>query len=200
MKKEKSVFFVDDVLDLSEFESLKQYCFEDRRFTALEKGDHIYYVANAPQNVIDKIYTEIENIYNTKIKNIVCFLRLASSVFDTDLRIHCDNGNVGTDFTPTHGGVFYITYGKNDINGTAFWQHNKYGYACPTDFTDGDIQKKIMCDKDDSTKWNLNTIIGGVPNRLLCYPSQYFHSKYPRVMNGVYPKDSRIVMVTFFKI
>ena len=200
MKKEKSVFFVDDVLDLSEFESLKQYCFEDRRFTALEKGDHIYYVANAPQNIIDKIYTEIESIYNTKIKNIVCFLRLASSVFDTDLRIHCDNGNVGTDFAPTHGGVFYITYGKNDINGTAFWRHNKYGYVCPTDFTDKDIQEKIMCDKEDVTKWNLNTIIGGLPNRLVCYPSQYFHSKYPRVMNGIHPKDSRIVMVVFFKI
>lgn len=200
MKKDKSVIFIDDVLDSAEFENLKQYCFEDRRFTALEKGDHIYYVANAPQNIIDKIHTEIESIYNTKIKNIVCFLRLASSVFDTDLRIHCDNGNVGTDFAPTHGGVFYITYGKNDINGTAFWQHNKYGYVCPTDFTDKDIQEKIMCDKEDVTKWNLNTIIGGLPNRLVCYPSQYFHSKYPRVMNGIHPKDSRIVMVVFFKI
>lgn len=200
MKKDKSVIFIDDVLDSAEFENLKQYCFEDRRFTALEKGDHIYYVANAPQNIIDKIYTEIESIYNTKIKNIVCFLRLASSVFDTDLRIHCDNGNVGTDFAPTHGGVFYITYGKNDINGTAFWQHNKYGYVCPNDFTDKDIQEKIMCDKEDVTKWNLNTIIGGLPNRLVCYPSQYFHSKYPRVMNGIHPKDSRIVMVVFFKI
>lgn len=200
MKKDKSVIFIDDVLDSAEFENLKQYCFEDKRFTALEKGDHIYYVANAPQNVIDKIHTEIESIYNIKIKNIVCFLRLASSVFDTDLRIHCDNGNVGTDFAPTHGGVFYITYGKNDINGTAFWRHNKYGYVCPTDFTDKDIQEKIMCDKEDVTKWNLNTIIGGLPNRLVCYPSQYFHSKYPRVMNGIHPKDSRIVMVVFFKI
>ena len=112
MKKNKSVIFVDDVLDENDFENLKQYCFEDRKFAALEKGDHIYYVANAPQNVIDKITSHLEDIYNTKINDIICFLRLASSVCDTDLRIHCDNGNVGTDFAPTHGGVFYITSGK----------------------------------------------------------------------------------------
>ena len=200
MKKNKSIILVDDLLDTTEFENLKEYCFENRRFSALEKGDHIYYVANAPQEVIDKVTSHLEEIYNTKINNSVCFLRLASSFYDTDLRIHCDNGNVGTDFAPTHGGVFYITSGKEEINGTAFWQHNKYGYVCPSNFTDEDIQKKIMCDKDDSSKWNLSTIIGGVPNRLVCYPSQYFHSKYPRVMNGLTPKQSRIVLVTFFKI
>ena len=176
------------------------YCFEEKRFTALEKGDHIYYVANAPDNIIDKINQILEKTYNVKINNSISFLRLASSLYDTDLRVHCDNGNVGTDFTPTHGAVFYITHDENNINGTAFWKHYKYGYVCPDNFTSEDIQKNIMCDKDDSLKWSLSTIVGGVPNRLLSYPSKYFHSKYPRVMNGKKTKDSRIVMVVFFKI
>jgi len=200
MENNKSVIFVDNVLHASLFEEFKQYCFEDKRFAALEKDDHVYYVANAPQVIINEITSCLENIYNTKVKNIICFLRLASSMFDTDLRIHCDNGNVGSNFTQTHGSVFYITHDEENINGTAFWKHHKYGYACPSDFTDKDIQTKIMCDKDDPLKWSLSTIVGGVPNRLISYPAQYFHSKYPRVMKGSSIKESRIVLVAFFQI
>lgn len=200
MQNNKSIIILDEVLDFEEFKALKDYCFEENRFSALEKGDHIYYVANAPRGIIDKINTVIEEAYKVKIQNSFSFLRLASSLFDTDLRIHCDNGNVGSDFSPTHGAVFYITHDEKNINGTAFWKHHEYGYACPSDFTDEDAQKYIMRDKEDPLKWDLSTIIGGVPNRLLCYPSKYFHSKYPRVMNGIKIEDSRIVMVVFFKI
>jgi hypothetical protein len=200
MDDNKSIIILDEVLDSEGFKALKDYCFEEHRFSALEKGDHIYYVANAPRDAIDKINTAIEEAYKVKIQNSISFLRLASSLCDTDLRIHCDNGNVGTDFVPTHGAVFYITHDENNINGTAFWKHCKYGYVCPPDFTDEDIQKNIMCDKENPLKWNLSTIVGGVPNRLLSYPSKYFHSKYPRVMNGTKVKDSRIVMVIFFKV
>ena len=74
MKKDKSIILVDDLLDEPEFENLKEYCFEYRRFSALEKGDHIYYVANAPQDVIDKVTSHLEEIYNTKINNIVIYI------------------------------------------------------------------------------------------------------------------------------
>ena len=200
MENNKSIIVLDDVLDTEEFKSLKDYSCEETRFQALQAGDKIYYVANAPSNVIEKVNLAIEEAYKAKIQKSISFLRLASSLFNTDLRIHCDNGNVGTDFAPTHGAVFYITHDEKNINGTAFWKHNEYGYVCPSDFTDEDIQKKIMCDKEDALKWNLSTIIGGVPNRLLSYPAGYFHSKYPRVMTRKKIKDSRIVMVIFFKI
>ena len=60
MQNNKSIIILDEVLDNQEFEDLKNYCFEEKRFTALEKGDHIYYVANAPDNIIDKINQILE--------------------------------------------------------------------------------------------------------------------------------------------
>ena len=44
------------------------------------------------------------------------------------------------------------------------------------------------------TKWNLKSVIGYKPNRLISYPCNYFHSKYPNEFKN------RIVFVMFYKI
>ena len=50
-------------------------------------------------------------------------------------------------------------------------------------------------DANDETKWKLNTIIGYKDNRLLSYPCNYFHSKYPNTSW----KEGRQVYVMFYK-
>ena len=50
-------------------------------------------------------------------------------------------------------------------------------------------------DAEDLSKWNLKSIIGHKPNRLISYPCEYFHSKYPNEFI-----DSRVVFVMFYKI
>ena len=49
-------------------------------------------------------------------------------------------------------------------------------------------------DSNDITKWELNSIIGHKDNRLLSFPSEYFHSKYPNKF-----KNQRVVLVMFYK-
>jgi len=49
-------------------------------------------------------------------------------------------------------------------------------------------------DAEDLKKWNVKSIIGHKKNRLLSYPCNYFHSKYPNKF-----KESRIVFVMFYK-
>ena len=53
----------------------------------------------------------------------------------------------------------------------------------------------INVDSEDLNKWRLSTVIGYEENRLVSYPSSYFHSKYP---NKSW-KEGRKVFVMFYK-
>jgi hypothetical protein len=195
-----SIVIKDNVLSEEQFVNFRQFCTEKTEFQSLLKGDHVYHVAETPKEIETKVLNTLEQIHQRKIDLAVTFLRLANSRLDTDLRIHCDNGNVSGKFCPSHGAIFYITHDIEFINGTALWKHKKYGYTCPDNFDQEDIQNFLMADKDDPSKWDLSTIIGGVENRLVTYPAKYFHSKYPSVMTGKEIKNSRIIMVLFYKI
>jgi len=200
MKINDSIIIIDDVLSKEDFQDLQNYCSEENRFQSVAKGDYIYYVAYVPDSLNSKLTAVLQEIHRKKVNISISFIRLATSKLDTDLRIHSDNGNVGGNFKPTHGAIFYITHKPDTINGTALWKHYKYGYTCPEEFNDEDIQNNIMCDKEDATKWSLSTIIGGVENRLVTYPAKYFHSKYPRVMWGNNQKNGRIVLPIFYTL
>jgi hypothetical protein len=52
----------------------------------------------------------------------------------------------------------------------------------------------LLEDADNESKWKLNSVVGYKANRLLSYPCEYFHSKYPNKF-----KDQRIVVVMFYK-
>jgi len=200
MKINDSIIISDNVLSSEDFQLLKSYCINEAKFEAVEKGDNIYIVAKPPQEIEQKILQTLQEIYHKQIDVSISFLRIANSKIDINWRIHCDNTNVAGKFNPTHGAIFYITHDKNNINGTAFWRHKKYGYVCPDNFTNEEIQNKIIVDREDSMKWDVSTIIGGVENRMVSYPAKYFHSKYPRVMQGKDINDSRIILALFYKI
>ena len=55
--------------------------------------------------------------------------------------------------------------------------------------------KLLQEDANNKDKWNLKSIVGAKPNRLVSYPSHYFHSKYPNEFMG-----QRVVFVMFYKI
>lgn len=200
MKIHESIIVADDILSSEDFLKLQKQCTQEIKFEGVERGDHVYFVAQTPEFLEEKILQTLEEIHYKKIEIAISFLRIANSKIDLNWRIHCDNGNVGGKFNPSHGAVFYITHDSNNLNGTAFWKHKKFGYTCPTDFDNEDIQKKLMPDKEDATKWDLSSIIGGVENRLVTYPAKYFHSKYPRVISGKNIQESRIIMALFYRI
>ena len=52
----------------------------------------------------------------------------------------------------------------------------------------------ILKDSNNKDKWILKSIIGAKKNRLISYPCNYFHSKYPNEFN-----KERIVFVMFYK-
>jgi hypothetical protein len=55
-------------------------------------------------------------------------------------------------------------------------------------------------DYNDIDKWELSSVVGGIENRLVSYPAEYFHSKFPSKAWGATQKDCRIVFVLFYSV
>ena len=64
----------------------------------------------------------------------------------------------------------------------------------PLDVTDDEFDEILLRDSEDLDKWSLNSVVGYKPNRLVSYPCNYFHSKYP---NKSW-KEGRVVFVMFY--
>ena len=59
---------------------------------------------------------------------------------------------------------------------------------------DQEFDRMLIEDANDKSKWKLKSVIGYKPNRLLSYPCNYFHSKYPNKF-----ENPRKVLVIFYK-
>ena len=82
---------------------------------------------------------------------------------------------------------------EDKLNGTAFWEHENYGHTYIKSNSE-EFNRMLKEDANDKSKWKLNSVVGYKDNRLLSYPCEYFHSKYPNEY-----KDQRIVLVMFYK-
>ena len=136
---------------------------------------------------------KISYIENRQVENILCFFRQAKEGQDNEWRIHNDTIIEGQQ--PEKAIVLYLSENKNkELNGTAFWSHKDLGDTYPGGST-GDFNKLLMSDANDTSKWDLKSVIGHKQNRLISYPCNYFHSKYPNEF-----KESREVLVMFYKL
>jgi hypothetical protein len=82
----------------------------------------------------------------------------------------------------------------HSLNGTAFWKHKNYGEIYNGKDSE-EFDKLLKNDSNDISKWQLKSVIGHKENRLISYPCNYFHSKYPNEFI-----NSRKVFVMFYKI
>jgi hypothetical protein len=162
-------------------------------FQELKTPGKSFWVKEVPKFIADTIRFEIEHLENNRIEPIMYFMREAKEGQDNDWRIHNDYMIGGQ--LPDRACVLYISDTKQEgLHGTAFWEHKKYGDR----FLDFDInvQNKLLKeDANDLDLWDLKSIIGHKQNRLISYPCNYFHSKYPNEFI-----DNRVVFVMFYKI
>ena len=171
------------------------YCKERASFKDYEVGDKIFY---CDIQHIDKLQNPIVRHLESKgnkIKPIFSYSRMATEELDTDWRIHCDLKIFGEE--PTHAAVYYISSNNKNLNGTAIWKHKIYGRYCPK-ITDEEFDRLISEDANTLSNWNIDFIINGVDDRLITYPSNVFHSKYPKKAWGKTNKDCRIIFCMFY--
>lgn len=182
------IYVVDNFLPKNLYKELLNYSDE---FKKVEYPDVSFWVKTLPEEFSKYIKGRLEKIEGKKIKNILCFLREARESQDNKWRIH--NDSAIEDQQPDRAIVLYIKASEASLNGTAFWKHKSYGYTYK-ESTAEEFNRMLLEDANDKSKWELNSVIGYKDNRLLSYPSEYFHSKYPNEY-----KNQRIVLVMFYK-
>lgn len=174
----------DNFLPEGLFQELSDYC-KQKEFQLVNAGEKQFLVLPTPPIIIEYLQIPEHEI-------ILTFIRKAHKEFDTEARIHADNiiNNEKTHLAS----VLYISE-SNTPNGTAFWQHHKHGKSLPADVTEQEFNRLLTEDSNDLSKWKSIGFVQNVPNRLLTYNANNFHSKFPSLIDS----GERIVLVTFYK-
>ena len=185
------IYIKDNFLDKELFKLLNKTL---NNFTKVEMPGKNFWVKEPDKDLVKYITTKLSIIENNNIENILCFFREAKQDQDNTWRIH--NDSIISNQKPDRALVLYMSDNKSkSLNGTAFWEHKKYGDTFPNNKSSKEFNKMLSEDAEDLSKWNLKSIIGHKPNRLISYPCEYFHSKYPNEFI-----NSRVVFVMFYKI
>ena len=187
------IYFADDFLSKQWYETTTEEL-SSNEFEEVVVGDRSFYVQTPSVAFNEIVSSKISLLEGSPIRNILSFFRVATDVLDTDWDIHSDlkiNGE-----QPDRAIVLFMSpsKSKNELNGTAFWTHKEYGYKLPDSTSNEEYDEVLQRDANDKDKWELNTVIGHKENRLISYPSSYFHSKYP---NQSW-EDGRVVFVMFY--
>jgi len=183
------IYIIDNFLPANMFNLLK---LDTGLFNEFKTPNKSFWVKELPEEFIKYLCTRIGNIENKNIINILSFIREAKKNQDNEWGIH--NDSIINNQQPDRAIVYYIeSPNQKKLNGTAFWEHKKYGEAY-TGNTNKQYDELIKNDYNNKKKWKLKSVIGYKPNRLLSYPCNYFHSKYPNEF-----EKSRKVIVMFYK-
>jgi len=186
------IYIIDDFLNNDILNKLNNYLVDFKEVDTTYKK---FWVMDSPQDFTSYMITKISQIENKEIDHIFSFFRIATNELDTDWRIHCDS--IINDKVPTRALVLYLSpLELNELNGTAFWRHKDYGDSLPYDKLTSDIYNDLIInDANVLDNWDLETVVGYKQNRLLSYPSNYFHSKYPNYAG----EKGRKVFVMFYR-
>ena len=185
------IYIKDNFLDQKLFDALKKSVND---FEKIDTPGQSFWIHLAEENLIKYISIKLGEIENCKIENVLAFFREAKQGQDNDWGIH--NDTIINDQQPDRAIVLYMSpEEKKLLNGTAFWEHKEYGETYPEGESTKEFNRMLKEDSNDTSKWTLKSIIGHKENRLISYPCNYFHSKYPNEF-----QNSRIVFVMFYKI
>ena len=187
------IYVEDNFLGLDNFNNVNSNI-NNCEFTPVDVGDSFFHVQNSTEKLNNYVIKKLEKIEGRKLTNIMSFFRVATDKLDTSWRIHSDlivNGE-----KPDRALVLYLSPKKRtDTHGTAFWDHVYYGKKLFNNCTNEEYDDLIKADSNNLDKWSLRTVVDYEPNRLVSYPANYFHSKYPN--EGW--KEGRKVFVMFYK-
>lgn len=186
------IYFIDDFFDRESYDELSSQL-KGTNFEEQVVGDKSFFVKPSSASIDNVVCSKIEMLEGRPIRNILSFFRVSTDRLDTDWRIHSDQKINGEQ--PERALVLFMSPSESTavMNGTAFWEHKNYGHSLPY-VSDGEFDRLLQEDANDTSKWKLNSVIGHRENRVVSYPASYFHSKYPAMSWS----SGRIVFVMFY--
>ena len=190
----KDVYIIDDFFSRELLDKILEDKDEYQEVTTPGKS---FWVKRPTEDFLNWMCARVSDVEGTLISPILGFFREAKEGQDNDWRIHNDFIIEGQ--RPDRALVVYLSEDDDvELNGTAFWEHSVYGdkfEASSEDLTEKEFNDLIVNDSNNLDLWKLRSVIGHKQGRLISYPCNYFHSKYPNEF-----KNSRQVFVMFYKI
>jgi hypothetical protein len=190
----KDIYIVDDFFPKEVLEYIENDKIDYEEVVTPGKS---FWVKKPKALIARWISGKIEKIEGNKIYPILSFFRQAKEGQDNDWRIH--NDSIIDNQQPDRAIVIYISDNNaTELNGTAFWSHKLYGDRFISNKKTVDpeeFNRLLQEDSNNLDMWELNSVVGHKKNRLLSYPCNYFHSKYPNEFI-----ESREVFVMFYKV
>lgn len=167
------------------------------RFVDLKMGSETY------KRVQPRNYSEFNQLVELALGRMVeqrmSIVRLNYADELPNNAIHSDNE------CDTFAAVLYLNPPDQCQGGTAFWRHKETGL---TGFNDSEIRKagksplgilkKLEKDWNDGSKWEQTGMADMAFNRLIVYPCETFHSRFPFKAFGSTPADGRLIWCSFF--
>jgi len=187
------IYIVDDIIEKDLFQLATDYLNEGE-FEKVESGGKDFYIKESPESFTEHILSKLQAREGREMECLLSFFRQATDELDVTWRIHSDLNINGQ--RPDRALVLYMSpREKEDLHGTALWEHHRYGRELPKEITDAEYDRMIKGDSEVLDMWRLSSVIGYEQNRMVSYPSSYFHSKYPNTSW----KEGRQVYVMFYK-
>ena len=184
---------IDNFLDGDMYKEVYEKL-SSNEFKEIAAGDKSFWVQFSNPEFDGLVLDKISKIEGIERKNIFSFFRVATDKVDIDWRIHSDaiiNGE-----RPQRALVLYLSPSSMDgLHGTAFWKHRQLGDCLSEDVSFEDYDNILLNESNNIDKWDLQSVIGYKINRAVCYPCNYFHSKYPNKGWA----DGRMVYIMFYK-
>lgn len=187
------IHIIDDFVEKDLFKIANNYL-NQGKFQKHVVGEKNFYIQNSNEAFDGYVLNKLGSIEGRPLENILSFFRVSTDELDTSWRIHSDLNIKGQ--RPDRAAVLYMSpRTQEELHGTAFWEHEIYGKDLPPHITNEQYDEMIRVDAEELNMWRLVSVAGYEQNRLISYPANYFHSKYP---NKSW-KEGREVYVIFYK-
>lgn len=187
------IHIVDNFIEKDLFKIATDYL-KKGEFLKHTVGEKNFYVQESPEAFNQYVLSKLGMIEGRPLENILSFFRTSTDELDTQWRIHSDLKIKGEH--PDRAAVIYMSPRELEtLNGTAFWEHDIYGKSLPAHVDEEEYNRMIKVDSEKLEKWRLVSVVGYDQNRLISYPANYFHSKYPNQSWA----EGREVFVIFYK-
>ena len=187
------IYLKDNFIEEKLFNSIKNKL-NSNPYENIRAGEKDFHLQWATPEFDTHVISKLEELEHRKLFKVFSYFRVSTDQLDTDWRIHSDL--IINQQKPDRAAVLYFSHeGGVDLNGTAFWDHKVYGEKLPLGTTDEEYDRMITKEAENLDMWKLNTVVGYKQNRLVSYPANYFHSKYPNESS----KEGRQIFVIFYK-
>ncbi len=147
---------------------------------------------------------EIEDLVGAPIHIDLQFWRMSRPGDESPTGVHADQA------CSSHAALLYLSPTVPvEMDGTAFWRHKELDDNCVPEYirrgskaAQQEYYDRVNADTKNPDAWDMTMLVKSQYNRLVTYPSHYYHSRHPldSTNNGTTLETARLVWVAFFNI